>query len=321
MRAGGALTLLNATARPFVERWGWSGVEAAYGTRIDDWVLGPHAPVVGGDAHLLWAEWFVRRMCDPERHTPGPPDFACIYAEVRDAMRELGFQGTSDEQRALAIRVASLIQEDVARRRMGRLRTRISTSVKWQLWELGAPSGACWYCGARFDAANRDRFLDTANRPEGVEEPALFVDYVTGRGVTPRDLTIEVDHLRPVAGGGTGDIDNLRLACGWCNRHKLDHSQMYDAPGRAPAFNHPRLGRVTTPRGLWVVRLLATRRSCSFAGCNASISDGPVFVAPVVRRGEMNPINLQVVCLEHDPLGDDRWVPPATFRVGTQATQ
>lgn len=49
----------------------------------------------------------------------------------------------------------------------------------------------CWYCGCSFD--ERD-------------------------GGTGRSLTI--DHVEPLAGGGSWDLANLRLCCSTCNRRK-----------------------------------------------------------------------------------------------------
>lgn len=39
-------------------------------------------------------------------------------------------------------------------------------------------------------------------------------------GATPPKTILEVDHVEPVAGGGTDDIDNLVTACFPCNRGK-----------------------------------------------------------------------------------------------------
>lgn len=39
-------------------------------------------------------------------------------------------------------------------------------------------------------------------------------------GATPPKVVLEVDHIDPVAGGGSNDIDNLITACFPCNRGK-----------------------------------------------------------------------------------------------------
>lgn len=48
-------------------------------------------------------------------------------------------------------------------------------------------------------------------------------------GATPEDDPLVIDHVQPVADGGTDDIDNLATACEPCNLGKA---------GR-PLLNHP----------------------------------------------------------------------------------
>ena len=43
-------------------------------------------------------------------------------------------------------------------------------------------------------------------------------------GNTPPHVILEVDHIKPVAGGGLNDIDNLVTACFSCNRGKSSNS-------------------------------------------------------------------------------------------------
>jgi 5-methylcytosine-specific restriction endonuclease McrA len=49
----------------------------------------------------------------------------------------------------------------------------------------------CWYCGCTFD-----------DREDGGSR------------------TLTLDHVAPVAGGGTSSLDNLRLSCRTCNQRK-----------------------------------------------------------------------------------------------------
>lgn len=41
-------------------------------------------------------------------------------------------------------------------------------------------------------------------------------------GATPPEIVLEIDHVDPVATGGTNDVDNLVTACFPCNRGKSD---------------------------------------------------------------------------------------------------
>lgn len=53
-------------------------------------------------------------------------------------------------------------------------------------------------------------------------------------GKHPPEVLLEVDHIHPVAAGGTDDLDNLTTACTDCNRGKS--ARLLDE-GTAPAIN------------------------------------------------------------------------------------
>src|SRR5262245_22568450 len=84
----------------------------------------------------------------------------------------------------------------------------------------------CWYCGGEFDVRKRTR---------------------------------TIDHVVPLTLGGTSRLENLRLACGSCNRRKACHdcgrvSGFSGAWGASPAH------AAGTPASLGV--LLPTRAYC-----------------------------------------------------------
>jgi hypothetical protein len=55
---------------------------------------------------------------------------------------------------------------------------------------------------------------------------------------------LEIEHIRPVARGGTDDESNLRLSCPLCNRHKADRIEAPDPEtGLVVALFNPRRQR------------------------------------------------------------------------------
>ena len=111
-----------------------------------------------------------------------------------------------------------------------------------------------------------------------------------------------------MAAGGEDD-ENLAFACGWCNSQKGARLTLYDIGADDVVLKHPKLGRISVPRPFWIVRLLAIRGRCEWpGGCAKTTENSELTVAPRWVRGTMNPMNLQLTCAEHDPLGDNRLV-------------
>jgi hypothetical protein len=146
-----------------------------------------------------------------------------------------------------------------------------------------------------------------------VELPA-FVDAYRPRGVHENDLRIEIDHVIAVAAGGS-QSGNLRLACGWCNRHKSARQVVYDATSELRELSLSGRWTLRLPPAFWVVRLLALRGRCEDAsGCSARSTNAELTVAPLIRTGAPTPTNLWVTCQKHDPLRERRLVAADVFR-------
>lgn len=65
-----------------------------------------------------------------------------------------------------------------------------------------------------------------------------------GYCLSPQSLVmarLEIDHLTPVANGGSDDVENLWLACPICNRHKSDKTTATDPDtGEVVSLFNPR---------------------------------------------------------------------------------
>ena len=127
---------------------------------------------------------------------------------------------------------------------------------------MAGPEPRCWICGYQFEQWAVDRFLRSKSVSNKPSLP-LFVDYMRPQGLRARDFYVETDHVMPIA-EGVDEVDNLRLACGWCNAHKGDRTSLYDVGAKPLIVPHMRRGKTSAPRPFWVVRLLATRRRCEW---------------------------------------------------------
>ncbi len=264
--------------------------------------------LIRGDAHSLWARWFLESLTDPQPFVSGQRHYAHLFKQVREAIREIAGAVPLDEQVSISRALSDLLWHEVERSIVGRRRP-IDRETKLTLWELHP---RCWICGAAFSEWAQARFLGEAG-PEESPTPS-FIDFYKPRGVSARDLRIEVEHVHPHSSGGTDGLENLRLACGWCNQAKSSHRLLYDSPADPRPFKHPDLGVVGVPHPFWVVRFLATRRRCEHpSGCDRRTDSSELTIAPRIRAGSPNPANLMVCCHSHDPIGDARLVAARYF--------
>lgn len=277
--------------------------------------MGKVAPAVtGGERNesLLAADlaandamWRILSLVDPVKI--GVPDkylFTSIFSDVRNLLLD-EYKIIPDEADPIATKLSRFLAQLTVRLRSQK-RAPIPKSVKVAMID-SVTSVRCWYCGSSFADSDIDSFLSGSQKQKNVPP---FIDFVTHRGQKPRDLQIEVDHIVPVVRGGDMAPENLRLACGWCNRFKRQLASIYDANAMPQLYRHPRRGEWLLPERYWVIRTVATRRRCEWpSGCPTYLEEAPLFVAPVRGAGAMVPGNLGVYCRIHDPLGDIRLVP------------
>nr|WP_281380603.1 HNH endonuclease [Brevundimonas variabilis] len=167
----------------------------------------------------------------------------------------------------------------------------------------------CYLCGFAFSQEAIQKFLGQPASPV-VLPPTL--DVLRPRGRKPHEVSIEVEHVMPVTSGGQAG-DNLRLACGWCNRAKSSKTSIYDAAftSRNPSGGAPLVlaGELQyeLPEPFWVVRIIAIQRHCQADGCNATISNSELRITLKDFSGSPNPTNLRAVCPRHDPIATERF--------------
>jgi hypothetical protein len=285
-----------------VDTWDETAVRKLASLVVPFGTIGASAWIVDADTRLLWARWFLESVFDPALFRDGIT-YAHLFARVQSAVEERTFGMTPHQRGDITKRIANvlrpLLRADAERRRAVWAR-----ETRLLLRELYP---RCWVCGSSFPDWAIDKFV--GNSARDVPAPLPFVDYLRPRGLVVGDLQIEVDHVNPFSLGGGDAVDNLRLACGWCNRHKAARSVIYDAPGSCRRVYHPKRGRLSVPQPFWTVRALALVGRCEhLGGCDSRSSNSELTVAPRFLGGAPNPANLMVVCSAHDPLSETRLV-------------
>jgi hypothetical protein len=268
--------------------------------------------LIEADSALVNAYWSVFAVLDPAQYSQYKNSFPYLYQDLKERLPSI-FDVPTPEVRDAAFEIASFMAFELSRDRADHSRNQLDRIQRAELVDAAGPECRCWYCGYRFSDAVVAGFLKSFK----VElKPSLLVDFVTPRGVRGLDLRIEVDHVQPLAAGGADAIDNMRLACAWCNRGKSSFRLLFESVKNARIIRHPSLGTVTVPASFWAIRVCAARRRCEYpGGCVMTLATTQLMIGPWRSGGAMVPGNLAVFCGEHDPLKAYRLVSPESLKL------
>ena len=305
-------TFVEYSTKALSQGWESAAMIPVSGLHPSGAILGTRESLLRADAHTLWFRWFLDSILDPERFVVDYPGYPFLVAEVFPRVTSMFPSVPLDERNALASIITRAVEDEIVRRRNAK-RIPISRVTRLDLWDRSGPNQRCWVCGYQFENIAADEFLSLPSAGS-VRQLPMFVDLGKPRGLSLRDYKVEVDHVQPVSEGGQSG-DNLRLACGWCNSHKSNLISLYDVAGGCRLIKHPRAGKIAVPQPFWVVRILGLRQRCEWhGGCERTVKNSELTVAPRNLSGAMNPINLFAVCNEHDPIRDERLVSNELFR-------
>ena len=283
--------------------WNRVPLEQLADLQVPERLLGQQRFLLKADVRFQWARWFLESLVDPSRYAGQRASYARIREDISRFLRSHADYLGKDERKELASVVARILLDLVIRAEASRHRKRLSAGDRWRLLDFAGTPPRCWICGTKFNAVAVENFR---SGERNAISPPLLVDILKPRGLLPRDLAIEVDHIIPHSQGG-GERDNLALACGWCNRYKGARTSVYDVEGRPRVAGRNAFGVSSLPQPFWTVRLLATVRKCEHPeGCQRSAYNSDVTVVPVHETGALNPSNLRVTCYEHDPYKEFR---------------
>ncbi len=290
------------------KRWDVDKLRSIASLAPPDPLFGRREALIRGDAHQQWAQWFVHGIADPIRYVEADHGYAHIFSDALEAINRTFHTLTKTERMDLTKLVANKILESVLALRSSRERAAIDRENRLMLLDFAGSPPRCWVCGYPFSDNAVEKFL---HRTSGgnIALPE-FIDAMKPIGLMASDMLIEIDHKHPFSRGGIDGIENLRLACGWCNRNKGASVSLYDEEGRVRMSYARRDLFPSLPQPFWVVRVLATQRRCEHLdGCEKTAENCELTVAPAYGNGAPTPTNLRVTCHEHDPLRLTRMLP------------
>lgn len=287
--------------------WDYAAVKQMGGMNVPSTLLGDQEALLRGDQHRLWLKWFVEGLVSPFGAAIIPSVgrldvFEAVLKRV-DGLYP-GIDGV--RRKKLTETITNHVFAEVERVKNGAVRDFANASTRLSLIAAVTPP-RCYICGFQFSSEARDAFLRIKGR-NPVKTPSL-IDVLRPRGLCERDIKIEIEHIVPVAAGGSGQ-SNLRLACGWCNKYKSDRVSIYEATFMAPRTRSFKIGPnalLELPNPFWTVRVLALRGRCQYVGgCTHTAADSELFISLSDWKGSPNPTNLSVYCGSHDPIATAR---------------
>lgn len=296
------------------DAWSYAAVRSVAALGLPEILFGRRLSILQGDSHRLWVRWFAESVYDPRMVNTNDVPYARLFEEVYRTIQDRfsNFDMTVPEKRLLAKATARAVNASAKAMASDRTRVPVSQERRQMLVELADGEPRCWICGRAFGSEVVEAFLNGARQRATLP---VFVDILKPSGLIERDLLIEVDHVRAVANGGMSDASNLKIACGWCNRHKSCLESIYDVAGRPREAGRNSLGFTSLPQPFWVVRHLGLAGSCEHAdGCTSNVSNSELTVVNVHPSGAMNPLNLRATCPVHDTLQSKRLQPPSVAR-------
>lgn len=312
-------SFLEATLEQMLHPWNAELLRRVAQQQLPAQVAGANQWLLDGDMRLTWLRWFVEDYVDIQAVHKLLSDgavrgtgFGQIFSHVYRRLLEEDPQSSKAD--------IQLTAQEISRhalmllRRMGSEATRaIPDSYKYQLASRAAGDVRCALCGYAFREEAIDRFFGLqAERPTF---RAKLVDFVRPRGLQPYDTEIQIDHIIPFSSGGETELENLQLACGWCNNAKKDNTYMYDVSFLSSESIYVRdLGLVRRPQRFWVVRTTSMIGRCENRnGCDANLGNSELFLASLSPSGALNPRSVRAFCGSHDPWFKKRQTDSAAF--------
>jgi hypothetical protein len=297
------IAFINSVLGNAAAMWNPIAVNEMASRVVPDSILGDKMQLLRTDIYEQWGSWFLEALADPMRYVLNGKGYPHIFHDVNSAVSSYFPKKTLHEKKALAQAIARIVELRVENIRAVKRRVSLSSADRLIMLELSENEPRCWICGVRFVKEAIENFRDGVKREMPMPQ---FVDVLKPIGLKSQDLRIEADHILPFSLGGKEE-DNIQLACGWCNRQKSALQSIYQVEGGPIQAGPNAIGLSTLPRRFWVVRLLALNNTCEHQeGCTASSRTHEMTVSPRNQYGALNPNNLIVTCLEHDPLGPAR---------------
>jgi 5-methylcytosine-specific restriction endonuclease McrA len=303
--------LLHAVLGVPASFWDESSMQRIASLTFPERLLGKQAYIMRSDVYQQWSNWFLEGLANPLNYLGREYGYPHVVLDVFNAIKIFFPDRTIPEIKQLARVSSKLIYERVEVLRRVRRRISLDKKERINLLDIAGESPRCWLCGKKFSDEAIENFGEKTSHKLPLP---YFIDVYRPSGLKEQDLRIEADHVNSFSNGGEEE-GNLKLACGWCNRHKSSLSSLYQVGGNSRIAGENSLGITVLPQKFWIVRFLALARICDHnLGCESNCENSEMTVYVHNNKGSFNPFNLKVVCHNHDPISHLRYQSPDVVR-------
>lgn len=269
------------------------------------------------DLNYLIARWFIDSL--RSNYIPADDPYPYIHEAVKCLLSKKFPNLSESELNQNTDALSSIIFKLEETKSIGR-KTYFSVDERSKL--LFKSKGRCQICGFVFPDEVVERFV---SRDTSISFPEFeSFDFLKPTKSSRWNFQIEVDHIYPIARGGTNDLDNLQLLCGFCNSAKKHFITIFDPSDKIREFLHPRLGKIKLSNPFLVVRVLVGNQcySCKRNATQTELTVTPLYFyqkedtkptsTPSELIGEINPVNIHATCYGCDPIKSYRYVLTST---------
>jgi hypothetical protein len=288
-------------------RWSHDSLVSIARSEIEEAIFGKNKTLLKADQLSLWTKWFLEGLAAPISFIEEKYTKFHVFGAVFKSIKIMFPNDDAIAQKELSEAISDHLYIEVERLRVINKRDKANSETRKILIEASL-TPRCYLCGYAFTKEAIDQFLKVKGR-DPIKLPDL-VDIFRPRGLFDRDLQVEIEHVVPVAQGGHGQ-DNLRLACGWCNKHKGAKLSIYDAHSLPSKANYSIDGKNLNelPEPFWAIRMLAIHNRCQHSeGCTNSTKTHEIYITLRDMNGSPNPTNIHFYCSTHDPISTKRFI-------------
>ena len=108
-------SFFNTTADKLEACWDIRILSNIANQRVPDFIMSDRGSLLRADIHILWTQWFIESICDPEVFANSPLDYAHIFGAVQKRAPIIFSELPEQDLKTLTKSISRLIDKEVQR--------------------------------------------------------------------------------------------------------------------------------------------------------------------------------------------------------------